>query len=354
MNTLKEILPLMQDYFKLNKDLGMLLKGDNSFIKCFNPNTHRLHGSVDTLGANTGRCTHSKPNITQLSKEQAFRELMAVPKGKLLLDVDADALELVTLGHYLSKYDGWEFAKIVDSGDKAKGTDIHTINQHRVGLPTRDLAKTFIYSVVYGAGATKVGNSLWTPKTKSTLRYSQAEYNSAKEQVEKRLKEIEDKVYFPIAKDTFTPYTETLIFQTIYGNQIFTAFRSNTKGYHELLSDTQLLATKNTLKGLDGRELHPRSPHSALNLLLQSAGAIYMKHVLVNLEKKLRRIWTHGKEYAYVANIHDAINMEIIPEIQEEICPLIKQVFVDTSYSLGLKYPVYGNPHVGLNQWSVH
>lgn len=51
-------------------------------------------------------------------------------------------VELVTLGHYLGKFDDYEFARVVDSGDKSKGTDIHTLNQKRVGLATRDLAKT--------------------------------------------------------------------------------------------------------------------------------------------------------------------------------------------------------------------
>ena len=46
------------------------------------------------------------------------------------------------LGHYLGPYDNYEFAHIVDTGDKDQGTDIHTVNQHRTGLPTRDLAKT--------------------------------------------------------------------------------------------------------------------------------------------------------------------------------------------------------------------
>lgn len=57
-------------------------------------------------------------------------------------------VELVILGHYLSKYDDCEFSEIVHSGDKSKGTDIHTVNQHRVGLPTRDLAKTLNVSVL--------------------------------------------------------------------------------------------------------------------------------------------------------------------------------------------------------------
>lgn len=93
-------------------------------------------------------CTHNSPNITQLPKTREFRELLTVPDDKVLIDVDAGALELVTLGHYLGKFDNYEFAKIVDSGDKSNGTDIHTINQKRVGLATRDLAKTLNVSVL--------------------------------------------------------------------------------------------------------------------------------------------------------------------------------------------------------------
>lgn len=87
-----DILEDIKRYLKINKNLGMLLKGENSFINCFNPDTHRLHGKVHTLSANTFRCTHSHPNITQLSKAKEFRELLCVPDNKLLLDVDADSL----------------------------------------------------------------------------------------------------------------------------------------------------------------------------------------------------------------------------------------------------------------------
>jgi DNA polymerase I domain protein len=95
MSSLNEALEQLKEYLKLSKDLGQLLLGDNSLINLYNADTHRLHGKVDTLGANTGRCTHSNPNITQISKDKEFRELMCVPEGKLLVDVDADALILV-------------------------------------------------------------------------------------------------------------------------------------------------------------------------------------------------------------------------------------------------------------------
>lgn len=50
----------------------------------------------------------------------------------------------------------------------------------------------------------------------------------------------------------------------------------------------------------------------------------------------------------------DDLEFEIIPEIKDEFCQVIEQSFIDTSYNLGLKYPVYGEPSVGKTQWEVH
>lgn len=97
MSTLNETMADIFAYLKVKKDLGQLLLGDNSFIKLYNTDTHRLHGKVDSLGTNTHRMSHNSPNITQLSKDPEFRKLMCVPEGKLLVDVDADALSLVHL-----------------------------------------------------------------------------------------------------------------------------------------------------------------------------------------------------------------------------------------------------------------
>jgi hypothetical protein len=92
---------------------------------------------------------NSKPNITQIPKTEEFRKLLTVPRGKVLIDIDADALELVMLGHYLGPYDNYFYAQTVDSGDKALKTDIHSVNQRATNLPTRDEAKTFIYGLTY-------------------------------------------------------------------------------------------------------------------------------------------------------------------------------------------------------------
>lgn len=348
---LNEVLEDIFTYLKISKDLGQLLTGAGSFVNCYNPNTHRLHGKVDSLGAATGRMTHNSPNITQLSKDQAFRELMTVPNGKLLVDVDADALELVMMGHYLGPYDNYEFAKAVDSGSKEDGTDIHTLNQKRVGLPSRDAAKTFIYATIYGAGASKLGAMCWD---KNPFEYTNQEYQIAKESVLKKTTTINGELYFPTAKGTLAKYDENIILETIYGTRITQAFRDNTRGYKELQEASKKLVKNSRIKAIDGRLLYLRSEHKTLNLLLQSAGAIFMKYYLVEVDKQLSSRWTHGKEYAYVANIHDALNLEIIPQIKYLVNDILKKAFTTASIQLGLKYPVKGKPHFGLNQYETH
>lgn len=350
--TLKETLETIKEYLKTNKDLSQLLTGDGSFINCYNKTTHRLHGKVDTLGATTYRMTHNSPNLTQLSKDQEFRELLTVPEDKLLVSSDAGALELVMMGHYLGEFDDYLFAKAVDSGDKSKGTDIHTINQKKAGLPTRDAAKTLIYATIYGAGATKIGLMLWDKDTK--LDYSENEFKSEYDKLSNQIIYINNKPYFPADKGSVMPFDDSLVIKSLYGQKVLSSFRDNTLGYNELVFKMTALADQDKLYGLDGRKLYPRASYKALNLMLQSAGAIYMKHLLVLVDKRLRQNWTLNKEFSYVANIHDDLEFEIIPEIKDEFCQIIEQSFIDTSYNLGLKYPVYGEPSVGKTQWEVH
>lgn len=139
-------------YFMLEKRLGQIAEGNQAWLRLHK--NGRIHGSVNTLGAITHRCTHSYPNIAQVpSIENAkgtvpygaeCRSLFLPDEGHVLIGCDADGLELRCLAHFLR--DGGRYAQIVDEGDKDKGTDIHTVNQKAAGLPSRATAKTFIYA----------------------------------------------------------------------------------------------------------------------------------------------------------------------------------------------------------------
>ena len=125
--------PLLKEYFLVTKVLGQLLEGKNAWLKLYNKTTEAIHGSVDTIGAVTCRCTHKYPNLAQVPAVGGFmgkecRELFCAREGYNLVGCDASGLELRCLAHYM-KDD--EYTHEILNGD------IHTKNQIAAGLPTR-------------------------------------------------------------------------------------------------------------------------------------------------------------------------------------------------------------------------
>jgi hypothetical protein len=137
-----ECCPTLMDYLMIEKRLGMLSEGKQAWLKSVL--NGRIHGRVKTLGAITGRCTHSNPNVAQVPSVTAeygsdCRSLFTVDEGFKLVGADASGLELRCLAHYMARYDKGAYAEVILNGD------IHTVNQTAAGLLTRDQAKTFIY-----------------------------------------------------------------------------------------------------------------------------------------------------------------------------------------------------------------
>jgi DNA polymerase I-like protein with 3'-5' exonuclease and polymerase domains len=215
----------------------------------------RVHGRVITNGAVTGRMTHMKPNMAQVPNSGSpygheCRDLWTVEKGYKLVGIDAAGLELRMLAHYMNDN---VYTHEVVSGD------IHTANQTAAGLQTRNQAKTFIYAFLYGAGSAKIGSIVG---------------GSAKE-----------------------------------GQKLITSFLQNTPKLKALREKVaRLYAKEGWLRGLDGRKLLVRAEHSALNTLLQGAGAIVMKQALVILATELKRSKIKHK---FVANVHDEWQIEV-------------------------------------------
>jgi DNA polymerase-1 len=290
--------PLL-NYFEITKLLGQLAEGDNAWLKKVETDG-RIHGSANILGAVTGRFTHNNPNMAQVPSGRAFkgkesRSLFTVPKGYKLVGCDASGLELRTLSHYLARYDGGAY------GTKLLESDIHTANQEAAGLPTRDNAKTFIYGFLYGAGDAKIGQIV-----NGTSREG------------KRLKET---------------------------------FLKRTKGLNNLVNDVKKVAKQGYLRGLTGRRLFVRSPHAALNTLLQSAGAYVMKYYVVLLDKKLKE---GGYDYKMVGNIHDEIQMEVREDQASDVARICEETFTDVTEKLNFRCKLEGEAKVGDNWSDTH
>jgi len=298
--------PIAEDllsYLLVQKRLGQLAEGQQAWLKLQKNGV--IHGSVNTNGAVTGRCTHSNPNVAQVPSVRAeygseCRELFTVRNGYKLVGCDASGLELRMLAHYMAFYDGGQYAKIVTEGD------VHTVNQQAAGLETRDQAKTMIYALLYGAGDQKMGQIIG---------------GGAAE-----------------------------------GQQLKRKFFSSLPALARLQADVQRKVKHGgELIGLDGRILPIRSSHAALNMLLQSAGAVVMKVALIQLFHLLNGLrWQHGREYAFVANIHDEFQAEVTPDKAETFGKLAVESIQHAGKQLKLNVRLDGEFKIGNNWAETH
>ncbi len=291
------------DYLLVQKRLGQLAEGEQAWLKL--AKNGRIHGSVNTNGAVTGRCTHSNPNVAQVPAcrvpyGEECRELFGAGEGYKLVGCDASGLELRMLAHYLAFYDRGEYGKIVTEGD------IHTFNMERAGLSNRDQAKTMIYALLYGAGPAKMGEIIG---------------GGAKEGVQLKRKFLDNLPALKKLQDAIQKKVE-------HGG---------------------------VLSGLDGRLLRIRSSHAALNMLLQSAGAVCMKVALIQLYHALGKSkWQHGREYAFVANIHDEFQAEVIPQHAEDFGKLAVKAIRVAGKELKLNVQLDGEYKVGTTWAETH
>jgi DNA polymerase I - 3''-5'' exonuclease and polymerase domains len=95
--------------------------------------------------------------------------------------------------------------------------------------------------------------------------------------------------------------------QAQIGKRLKSKFFAAIPAIKALIDDVQNAVKKRPfLYGIDKRKLHVRSSHSALNTLLQSAGAILVKFatIVCHHEAELRYGWRLGVDYTQVLHVH--------------------------------------------------
>ena len=268
-------------YLLLQKRIAQI----KSWIDACDDTDGRVHGRVHTLKTITGRMAHHSPNMAQIPAVRSpygkeCRDCWTVenPYTHSIVGTDASGLELRCLAHLMNDTN---FTEEVLNGD------IHTANMKMAGISDRDQAKTFIYAFMYGAGANKIG-----------------------------------KIVGKGAKE---------------GQELMNRFLSNMPALKRVRDSVTNSATKGKIKGIDGRLLHVRSPHSALNTLLQGAGAVVCKLWLINMNK---RIQTSGVDAKLVASIHDEYQYEVSKKDVQKFGSITKDAMKDTEQQLQMKCPL--------------
>ena len=314
---------LLAEYQLLNKRISQIADGRESwFTHCRAYGDNRIHGSVITNACVSGRSSHRNPNMSQVPAVGApygseCRALFTAPEGWKLVGTDAAALELRALGAWLAHFDGGEYAQLVST----EGFDIHSYNAKLFGIwngegeiekSQRNLSKSCIFAVCYGAGARKVG-SLFYP-------------SSSEHKMMQKGKEVIDTFYkrLPAIKKMKDKIGE----------------RVATRGY---------------LVGIDGRHLQIRSAHSALNQLLQSTGAILMKKATCILYNDLKdQGLKHDRDYGFCGFFHDEWQIAVKPEYVELLQETSIKAIEKSGQYFNLLCPFTGESRVGNNWMDTH
>lgn len=243
----------LAEFFLVQKRIAMLAEGNAAWMKLVDSDG-KLRHTIVSGNCISGRASHRSPNMAQIPSVRAVygkecRRLFTAPKGWTVLGSDLSGLELRALAHYLD--DDGEYANQILSGD------IHTFNQNAAGLSNRDQAKTYIYSVCFGAGDSLIGKIVGGGRKE--------------------------------------------------GQRLKAEFNKNIPAFKRLNNDLKrVFKAKGFITGLDGRKLFVRSEHRLLSQLLQSCGAILCKEWVKLIDSKLKE---DGIDSYIMGWIHDEVQI---------------------------------------------
>lgn len=297
-------------YLILNARLMML----QTWLKFYNPQTHRIHGTLNHIGSWTHRMSHDNPNVGNITGNKRrdntispygrqFRELWGVAPGKLQVGTDAAGIQARVFAHYLNSPD---FIKACISGSSETKDDIHYLNWKIAGdvCPSREVIKTFYYAWILGAGFPKIAEI----------------FGCTVEQA----KEIDAKF-----QAAYPGYADLKV------NQMP---RDQRQGY---------------FKGFDGRIVFIPEPRLLMAGYLQNGEACIMKRAAVIWNERLQK---EKIRYTWMNFVHDEWQTELDNDI--DLCHYIGEIqakaIVQAGEEFGLNCPQDGEYKIGLNWYATH
>lgn len=280
----------------------------------------RIHGNYNGIGAWTHRLSHNKPNTANIPVAQrspkdtqfqtfvndindSMRALFIAPLGKCLIGTDADGIQMRIFAHLVGDE---RLIKALVEGDKANGTDIHSVHKNALGAvcKSRDAAKTFIYAFLLGAGVAKVGEIL------------ECSTSAAKAAVDAFLE--------------FYPGLQRLKQKTIPED-----------------------AARGYFIGLDGRKVACDSEHLMLAGYLQNGEKVIMARWIL---KWMDRLESEGILYEILNWVHDEAQtlQDDDPELVRRIQEIQLQAMVDVGIDLNLSLPLLATSAYGHSWKETH
>lgn len=280
--------------------------------------------SAEVAGiATTARIRHK--GIVNVPGSDAFfgkqmRRMFCTQPGWVLVGCDSAGNQVRQLAARMGDDD---FTKSVLYGRSEDGTDLHSVNQRKAGLPTRTLAKNFFYGcIMFGAG---------DPKTAKICKTTVAKAKELKDNYFKKLPKLRQLI------DKLEAYWQKT------ARHVFNA-KWNRMEYRD-----------GYIVGLDGRPILVESPHKILAFQMQSDEAIQMAAAYVWFHKQMeKRGYEWKKDYGTVIWMHDEYQVECRPEIAKEVGELMAESIAWAGRFFDIQVPHAGEYKIGKNWMETH
>lgn len=254
-----------------------------------------------------------------------------------LVGCDASGLELRLLAHWLGD-EG--FTNTVLNGD------VHTMFWKLIDkyISSRGKGKGITYGFLYGAGDEKLGTMADIGRDAVDLSYLLA---AGWQQVGEDSFTTNSRV-----KRELPPVNFFMAQSAIIGREIRDCYLKGIPALDELVNYLKEHSKKHKfLIGIDGRRLTSRSSHAALNLAIQSTGAVVMKRAIKIAHDKFR---ARGIEFKLVTFMHDELQLIVAPKYVD----FAKQTLIESIREAGeyydLRCPLDGEAKVGLTWLHTH
>lgn len=274
--------------------------------------------------ASTGRLKHSViVNVPSVDSGAFYgrqmRACFIASPGKLIVGADSAGNQMRQLA---ARMQDEAFTETVLTGDKEKGTDLHSFNKRLAQVDTRTLAKNFFYGIVFGAQKNKIAKVIGcsVPKAQELIEGYFLRMPKLKALIEKLAAEWQS-----TAKRRWNDNWKKWEYYDGY------------------------------ITGVDGRPILVDSEHKILNYALQSDEAIQMavSYILIH-EEMDKRGYREGVDWSMLIWYHDEFQAEctpqLVPILGEVMCWAIKE----SGLILGIKCPHAGGYKSGHSWADTH
>jgi len=283
-----------------------------------NPETKRLHTSLNQTVAATGRLSSTDPNLQNIPVKGDYglriREAFIAPTRHHLLCADYSQVEPRILAH-LSQDP--RLLQVFEKGEDihmATAMEIFNLPAEQVTREMRRAAKSVVFGIVYGISPFGLASNIGVPQA-------------------------EAKKYIETFFEKFAA-VRVLMDRNIADGK--------TKGY-----TTTILGRRRPIPELQSGDPSQRGvgERMAVNSPIQGSAADLIKLAMINVHRRLQAELPRCK---MILQVHDELIFEVPDPELEQAKQLVKQEMEATGKALGLSVPLKVDLGVGQNWRSAH